>query len=266
MTQLSILAASSAGAPLTMSSREIAELTGKQHKHVLDDIRKMLDDLGQTSAEFSADLPDAYGRPQPAFKLPKRETLILVSGYSVELRARIVDRWQELEAAVTVPVAIEDPAVTRLAALRAAGLLSQAGAEVASFHLLGLRPPQALLRAMTPVAAPVPAPALVQLDLVPQQSAPAPARKPRAKPAPMPVVRLSSRPIDGFDGLNFVLAEAGEYVAGGETALRAAMLARGFITDAGGPTSKGRALVSHKGSRGHHWRLGDLFRALGCLR
>lgn len=72
-----------------MSSREIAELTGKQHKHVLDDIRSMLYDLGQTSAEFSADLPDAYGRMQPAYALPKRETLILVSGYSVELRAEI---------------------------------------------------------------------------------------------------------------------------------------------------------------------------------
>ena len=57
----------------TMTSREIAELTGKQHKDVLYDIRKMLDDLGLTSADFSADLPDSYGRPQPAFRLPKRE-------------------------------------------------------------------------------------------------------------------------------------------------------------------------------------------------
>lgn len=88
----------SIGAARTMTSREIAELTGKQHKDVLHDIRKMLEDLGLTSADFSADLPDAYGRLQPAFRLPKRECLILVSGYSVQMRARIIDRWQELES------------------------------------------------------------------------------------------------------------------------------------------------------------------------
>ena len=94
----------------TMSSREIAELTGKRHKHVLDDIRKMFEELGLTPAEFSADLPDAYGRMQPAFALPKRECSILVSGYSLTLRARIVDRWQELEAQVAQPApAVEAP-------------------------------------------------------------------------------------------------------------------------------------------------------------
>lgn len=85
----------------TMSSREIAELTGKRHDHIMADIRKMLNDLGQTSPEFSGDLPDAYGRRQPIFNLPKRETLILVSGYNVGMRAKIIDRWQELEAQQT---------------------------------------------------------------------------------------------------------------------------------------------------------------------
>lgn len=37
-----------------MSSREVAELTGKEHKNVLADTRKMLDGLGLMSAEFSA--------------------------------------------------------------------------------------------------------------------------------------------------------------------------------------------------------------------
>ena len=82
---------------LTMSSLEIAELTGKQHKHVLTDIRNMLNQLGINSAQFGAQYKDSTGRSLPMFNLPKRETLILVSGYSVAMRARIIDRWQELE-------------------------------------------------------------------------------------------------------------------------------------------------------------------------
>jgi phage antirepressor YoqD-like protein len=95
--------------PRTMSSREIAERTGKEHKNVLADIRKMLADLSLASAEFSANVPDSYGRMQPGYRLPKRECLILVSGYNVELRAAIIDRWQELEARETQPRYVLDP-------------------------------------------------------------------------------------------------------------------------------------------------------------
>ena len=83
----------------TMSSLEIAELTGKQHKHVLTDIRNMLNSLNIDSAGFTAQYKDSIGRSLVMFNLPKRETLILVSGYSVAMRARIIDRWQELEEA-----------------------------------------------------------------------------------------------------------------------------------------------------------------------
>lgn len=103
----------------TMNSREIAELTGKEHKNVLADIRSMFNDLGMTSAEFSANLPDIYGRPQVAFRLPKRETLILVSGYSAAMRARIIDRWQELEAGETPKVPTTLSGALRLAAEQA---------------------------------------------------------------------------------------------------------------------------------------------------
>ncbi len=81
----------------TMSSREIAELTEKEHAHVMRDIRTMLEVLKKDASIFGAIYRDAYGRERGCFDLPKRETLILVSGYSVELRARIIDRWQELE-------------------------------------------------------------------------------------------------------------------------------------------------------------------------
>lgn len=82
--------------PLTMSSREIAELTGKQHKDVMRDIRNMFENLNERKIA-PVDYYDKKGEKRPEYRLPKRETLILVSGYNIELRARIIDRWQELE-------------------------------------------------------------------------------------------------------------------------------------------------------------------------
>lgn len=91
------------GDQLTMSSREIAELTGKRHDHVMRDIKNMLIELKEDLPKFGGIYLDTYGREQSQFLLPKRETLILVSGYSVELRARIIDRWQELETQTYAP-------------------------------------------------------------------------------------------------------------------------------------------------------------------
>ncbi|QQE90444.1 Rha family transcriptional regulator [Azotobacter chroococcum] len=110
--------------PVTMSSREIAELTSKEHKNVMADIRKMLVDLGYDldeegrSAEFSADLPDSYGRLQPAFLLPRELTEVLILGYSAALRLKVVRRLRELEQAQLKPPvspALHDPAATLLA-------------------------------------------------------------------------------------------------------------------------------------------------------
>ena len=115
----SVMLPFSEGAPLTMSSREIADLCGKEHKNVLSDIRKMLGDLGKATAEFSAvasvDGANNAKRQIEVFNLPKRETLILVSGYSIDLRARIIDRWQELESRSPVDpmAALNDPAAMR---------------------------------------------------------------------------------------------------------------------------------------------------------
>ena len=82
---------------ITMTSLEIAELTGKQHGHIIRDIEEQLGALGGLS-KFG----DTYIHPQnkqvyKMYRLPKREVLILVSGYSVQLRAKIIDKLEELE-------------------------------------------------------------------------------------------------------------------------------------------------------------------------
>lgn len=101
--------------PQTMSSVEIAELTGKRHDHVIRDIRKMLSDLGDPSPQFWGKVPSQGGRPMDVANLPRRECLILVSGYSVELRAKIIDRWEELERAASKPnIDLNNPAHLRL--------------------------------------------------------------------------------------------------------------------------------------------------------
>lgn len=94
----------------TMSSREIADLCDKRHDNVMRDIREMLVQLHGEGGllKFEASYLNAQNKPQPCFNLPKRETLILVSGYKLELRARIIDRWQELEAAVPAFVLPKD--------------------------------------------------------------------------------------------------------------------------------------------------------------
>ena len=81
----------------TMSSREIAKLTGKRHDNVMSDTRIMLESLEIQSTDFLGDYKDSKGRTYPCFNLPKRETLILISGYNIILRAKIIDRWEELE-------------------------------------------------------------------------------------------------------------------------------------------------------------------------
>lgn len=87
----------------TMSSLEIAELTGKAHKNVLADIRAMLKDLEIDSAEFSAQYTDATGRALPSFNLDREMTDTLLTGYSAKMRLAVVRRWRELEAQLAQP-------------------------------------------------------------------------------------------------------------------------------------------------------------------
>lgn len=114
MNQLTV----AGGVPLTMSSREIAELTGKEPSHVNRDIRAMLDALADDpELDHVREEKDARGYTA-AFHLGRELTYTLLAGYSIALRRRVVARWQELEAQQTQAFAIPKslPEALRLAA------------------------------------------------------------------------------------------------------------------------------------------------------
>lgn len=82
-----------------MSSREIALLTSKQHKHVLEAIRNMESAWEKVSGtKFRlAEYIDEQGKPRPMYKLTKTETLYIATKFNDEARARLILRWEELE-------------------------------------------------------------------------------------------------------------------------------------------------------------------------
>jgi phage regulator Rha-like protein len=84
----------------TMSSREIAHLCEKQHKHVLRDIEKMVQDIGGLRFElssFEAEYTTPQNKKVKEYRLPKDLTVTLITGYRVDLRYRGIKRLEELE-------------------------------------------------------------------------------------------------------------------------------------------------------------------------
>ncbi|MDX7992997.1 Rha family transcriptional regulator [Xenorhabdus littoralis] len=102
-----------------MSSREIAELTGKEHKNIIRDIWEILNQLYQiqkdgsnlshhknqyvTLIEGVVAVIDNRGYVSE-FLLDRRHTEILITGYDVVRRAAVIDRWFALESGKAIPV------------------------------------------------------------------------------------------------------------------------------------------------------------------
>lgn len=83
----------------TMSSREIATMTGKRHDHVLRDIDKLNENyegLALPKCGVSEYL-DSTGRKLKCYNLTKIQTMDLMTGYRTDLRIKINRRWEELE-------------------------------------------------------------------------------------------------------------------------------------------------------------------------
>jgi len=86
------------GNQATMSSLQIAEITGKEHKNVLADIRRVLHEAEIQDAKFLAPYKMPSGQMATVYHLPRRACDLVVSGYSVKYRLASIDRWQEVEA------------------------------------------------------------------------------------------------------------------------------------------------------------------------
>ncbi|MGL5451916.1 MAG: phage antirepressor KilAC domain-containing protein [Aeromonas sp.] len=81
---------------ITMGTREIAEMLGKQHSNIKISAQRLAVSgvIGTLATqEFSHN-----GNVYEEYRLNKRDSLVLVAQNSPEFTAAIVDRWQELEA------------------------------------------------------------------------------------------------------------------------------------------------------------------------
>lgn len=81
----------------TMSSREIASVTGKRHDNVKRDIVAMLKELKADVLNFEDIYLDGRNREQVQYLLDREHTDCLLTGYSAGLRMRVIRRWHELE-------------------------------------------------------------------------------------------------------------------------------------------------------------------------
>ena len=82
-----------------MTSLEIAELTGKQHKNVMQAIRNMEPAWEKVNGlKFQlVEYRDQKGELRPCYQLTKTECLYIATKFNDEARAKLVLRWQELE-------------------------------------------------------------------------------------------------------------------------------------------------------------------------
>ena len=91
--------------PQMMTSLEIAELTGKQHKNVMQAIRNMepawekVRGLKFQLLQKVYNLPNGGTKLTPYYSLTKTECLYIATKFNDEARAKLVLRWEELEKA-----------------------------------------------------------------------------------------------------------------------------------------------------------------------
>ena len=86
-----------------MTSLQIAEVTGKAHKNVMQAIRKMetawvkVQGLKFALLQKEVEVNNGGHKMQPYYSLTKEECLYIATKFNDEARAKLVRRWKELE-------------------------------------------------------------------------------------------------------------------------------------------------------------------------
>lgn len=97
VTEMELMLSDLLNSDITMTSREIAEVTGKKLYHVNRDILAMLNELNLDKSKFGSIYFDNKNRQQIEYVLDEELTLTLVTGYSIKLRNAVIKRWKQLE-------------------------------------------------------------------------------------------------------------------------------------------------------------------------
>lgn len=104
-----------AGHAVTMSSREIAELTGKRHDNVMTICRSIRDMGVCPEIQETPYINEQNGQTYFECRLSKRDSLVLIARISPEFTAAVVDRWQELEAKQARPAELSRMEILKIA-------------------------------------------------------------------------------------------------------------------------------------------------------
>lgn len=87
----------------SITSLEIAQISGKRHTDLLRSIRKQETSWEKVNGSKFAlvKYTDEKGEKRPMYKLTKMESLYIASKFNDEIRAKLVSRWSELEHKTT---------------------------------------------------------------------------------------------------------------------------------------------------------------------
>lgn len=89
----------------TLTSLEVAQITGKEHKNILSDIRDEISKLGEERGRLifqPTAYTDNFNRSQPMFLLNYKGVLQLGARYNAETRFRLIEKIEQLQKPMTI--------------------------------------------------------------------------------------------------------------------------------------------------------------------